>query len=126
MQNVHTCSSHIDNTHYSIHIGTVTVNQAAFGMNDLGYRFNVFFKKAQRIGIGQHQANHSVITYRFECIQVNIAPLVGRNLDDAEAAHGAGGGGGARRAAHRGLPPTFWRLLTVSATHRLPESIASP
>jgi len=83
--------------HQGVEVGPVTVDQAAGIVDNFSDFFDVFLKKAEGVGIGQHQAGGSFIASGSESLQVYVTPLVAGNLLHAEAAHCTRGGVGAVR-----------------------------
>ena len=63
-------------------------------MDQLDHLFDVLIEETERVRIGEHHADDSVVTGSFESLQVHIAALIGWDGDHAQAHHADGGGVG--------------------------------
>ena len=66
---VHEIDTEISGANFAyqgIHVGAVHVDQAAFGMHNVGDFVDLLLKDAQCIGIGEHQSSDILIHLRFQ------------------------------------------------------------
>ena len=52
--------------HQRVHVRAIHIEQAAFGVKNVGDLVNLLLEDAQRVGIGEHQRGHIFIHLRFE------------------------------------------------------------
>ena len=64
MHGVNADLAHLDHAHDGVHIRTVSVNQAALGMDDFRHLLDVIFKEAQGVGVGHHDPD-GVFVHEF-------------------------------------------------------------
>ena len=70
-----------------IHVGAVAVDEPTAAVNQPNDLFDVFLEKAERIRIGDHEPSHLIGAGRSQCLDIDIAALVGGNLNGNEACH---------------------------------------
>jgi hypothetical protein len=81
-----------DDPEDGVEVGAVVVEQSVGGVDLGGDGLDVDLEEADGIGIGQHEPGDVVADQRSQGVEVDEAPVVGRNLDGAVARHGHGGG----------------------------------
>ena len=69
--------AHFYHPHDRIHICTVTIYQATFGVDDFGYFPDIFLKKAQGIGIGYHDSGRVFIHDIMDCLHGEDSLFIG-------------------------------------------------
>ncbi len=73
-----------------VHIGAIPIDQSAAGVDPLDHFQNVLFEQPQRVGVGEHQPGHRLVALGLQRGQIDVASLVGRQLDHFQPAHGGG------------------------------------
>ena len=79
---------------HGIHIGSVDIDLAPVGVDDLANAPHAGFKHAVGGGIGQHQCCQSVSVlsrFGFQVSDIHIAIAIARDDDHGHADHGRGG-----------------------------------
>ena len=66
VQYIHTEVRHVNHTHHGVHIGAVCIYQAASGMYDVRYLFDIFFKKTQCVRVNYRSYNR--LCYFFDLV----------------------------------------------------------
>jgi len=96
----------------------VAVKQAAPAVDDGCHFFDVAFKQAQRVGVGEHQRGDVFGHQGFQMRKVNAAFRVGAQRDRLEPAQRAGGGiGSMRRVGNQDLTALFSPFLEIFFDH---------
>ncbi len=97
-----------------VHVGPVPVDQPPAAMDQLDDLHHMLLKEAERVGIGQHQASHRLITDLLHGIEVHIAAIIRRQLDHLQPTHGSGGGvGSVSRVGNQDFGPLLILPITM-------------
>jgi len=67
---------------HGIHVRAVHIHQAAAAMNDVHDILDMALEHAQRVGHRDHHAGHVLAAHLAQLVEVHIAVVVGRHLDD--------------------------------------------
>ena len=59
-----------------VHVGPITIDQAATAMDEIDYLSHLLFEQPKRIGIGQHQPGDIRATVLLEFFKIDIATIV--------------------------------------------------
>ena len=86
-----------NDAHDGVQVGAVAVDQAAAVVDDLAHLAHVLVEQAQRVGVGQHDADGGVVGHGAQGGQIDVAACVRLDFDDLIAAHGRRGRVGAVR-----------------------------
>ena len=78
-----------------VHVGPVQIDQPAPAVNNFGNLLNLFFKDAERVGVGNHQRRHFFVHRLAQRVEVELPVGIGRDAADSVAGDGGGGGVGA-------------------------------
>ena len=73
--------------HDRVQVGAVVVERRADAVDDLGDLLDLGLEQPERRGVGQHQAGDVLVGLGAQVVEVDVAVLVGSDLDDLVAGH---------------------------------------
>src|SRR5829696_7162009 len=75
-----------------VQIRAVAVHQATATVYQLDHLFDVLIEETQRIRVGKHHADNSIVACGFQRLKVNVTALVRWDGDNCHAHHAHRGG----------------------------------
>src|SRR5687767_9368080 len=81
-----------DDTKQGVEIRAITVHQTTTTMNQLDHLFDVLIEETERVRVGEHHTDHTIVTGGFERVDVNVSTFIGWDLHDLQTHHADRGG----------------------------------
>ena len=122
---VHSDVPHADDSHHSIHVGPVHIDQPTLGVNNLGNGLDVLLEQTQGIGVGNHDARRVFIHDRLNSLRRQDPLFIGRNGNRGEPAEGTTRRvGSVGRVGDKDLVPGGTSVVVISSNDHHPGKLS--